>query len=142
VAFMIAASVAPSGRFSRPRILAALLPSRAAPAFLAALGAFFGGLAFLADLAFFGATVRATYRDTGLLRTFRRLGRYGLGGFRFFCNGCHGVFSFVGGDYRGHDINHSGWAETQAKSERCRWRRWNGDGVATGAQMVADGCRW
>jgi len=56
VAFMIAASVAPSGRFSRSRILAALLPSRAAPAFLAPLGGFFAGLAFLAALAFLGAT--------------------------------------------------------------------------------------
>lgn len=55
VAFMIAASVAPSGRFSRSRILAALLPSRAIPAFLPLLGAFFAALAFLPDLPFLGA---------------------------------------------------------------------------------------
>src|ERR1700674_1236921 len=56
VAFMIAASVAPSGRFSRSRIFAALLPSRAPPAFLAPLGAFFAELAFLPGLLFLGAT--------------------------------------------------------------------------------------
>src|SRR5713101_2383336 len=56
VAFIRPLSVAPSGRFSRSRILAALLPSRAAPAFLPPLRAFFVGLAFLADLPFLGAT--------------------------------------------------------------------------------------
>src|SRR3954470_16238908 len=56
VALIIAASVAPSGRFSRSRILATLLPSRAAPAFLAPLVAFLAGLAFLAVLPFFAAT--------------------------------------------------------------------------------------
>src|SRR5258706_15752167 len=55
-AFMIAASVAPSGRFSMSRILAALLPSRAPPAFLPPLGAFLAGLAFFPDLLFLGAT--------------------------------------------------------------------------------------
>src|SRR5579863_8589575 len=55
VAFMIAASVAPSGRFSRSRIFSALLPARAVPAFLPPLGAFLAGAAFFPDLAFLGA---------------------------------------------------------------------------------------
>ena len=54
--FISSARVAPSGRFSKSRTLAALLPSRAAPSFLAALGAFFAGLAFLAVFAFLAAT--------------------------------------------------------------------------------------
>src|SRR5258706_16435595 len=62
---MISASVAPLGRFNRSMIFAALLPSRAAPAFRPALGAFLGApafgaafaaLAFGAVLAFLGAT--------------------------------------------------------------------------------------
>src|SRR5216684_783869 len=59
---MISARVAPPGRFSRSRIWAVLLPSRAPDSFLAGLaplaplGAFFAGLAFLADLPFAGAT--------------------------------------------------------------------------------------
>src|SRR5712691_103554 len=56
VAFIRPLSVAPSGRFSRSRILAALLPSRAAPAFLWPLGAFFCGVAFFPALPFLGAT--------------------------------------------------------------------------------------
>ena len=55
VAFISSASVAPSGRFSRASTCAALLPSRV-PFSLAALGAFFGGLAFLAAFPFLGAT--------------------------------------------------------------------------------------
>src|SRR5258706_12934981 len=62
---MISASVAPLGRFNRSMIFAALLPSRADPAFRTALGAFLGApafgaalaaLAFGAVLAFLGAT--------------------------------------------------------------------------------------
>jgi hypothetical protein len=45
VAFMIAASVAPSGRFNRSRTFAALLASRALPALLPPLGAFLAALA-------------------------------------------------------------------------------------------------
>src|SRR5712692_6097188 len=56
VAFISSFSVAPSGRFSRSRTLADLLPSRAAPAFLRPLGAFVLGLGFLADLPLDGAT--------------------------------------------------------------------------------------
>ena len=59
VAFISSLAVAPSGRFSRSRILAALLPSRAPVAFFALLGAFLAGVAFFPDLAFFGATLRA-----------------------------------------------------------------------------------
>src|ERR1019366_10272717 len=56
VTFMSSASVAPSGRFSKSRMFAALLPSLAAPAFFAALGAFLGALAFLAAFPLAGAT--------------------------------------------------------------------------------------
>src|SRR5258708_19120167 len=56
VASMISFRVAPPERFIRLRIVSVLLPSRAAPAFLPPLGAFFGGLAFFPDLPFFGAT--------------------------------------------------------------------------------------
>src|SRR5258708_36579285 len=66
VAFMIAASVAPSGLFSRSRIVCALLPSRASPAFLAALGVFLAVLAFFPDLPFFGAT----WAERGATRAF------------------------------------------------------------------------
>ena len=48
--------LAPSGRFSRSSTVAALLPSRAKPAFFAPLGAFLGALGFGADLAFLGPT--------------------------------------------------------------------------------------
>src|SRR5260370_31798688 len=56
VAFINSLSVAPFGRFSKSTTLAVLLPSRAEVAFFRPLGAFFAGLAFLADLAFFVAT--------------------------------------------------------------------------------------
>jgi len=56
VAFINSLAVAPSGRFSRSRILAALLPSRATAAFFALVGAFLAGAAFFPDLAFLGAT--------------------------------------------------------------------------------------
>jgi hypothetical protein len=56
VAFINSLAVTPPGRFSKSRTLAVLLPSRADLAFFWPLGAFFGGLAFLADLAFFGGT--------------------------------------------------------------------------------------
>jgi hypothetical protein len=55
-AFMISANVAPFGLFSRSMIFAALLPSLAAPASLAALGVYFVALAVLADLVLAGAT--------------------------------------------------------------------------------------
>src|SRR5580704_7207944 len=61
VAFISSFEVTPPGRFSRSRILAVLLPSRAGwglatPPFLPPLGAFLAGLAFLPDLALAGAT--------------------------------------------------------------------------------------
>jgi hypothetical protein len=58
-AFITSLAVAPPGCFSKSRTLAALLPSRAAVAFFAALGAFLAGLAFVVALAFFGTPVRA-----------------------------------------------------------------------------------
>jgi hypothetical protein len=59
VAFNTSLAVAPPGRFSRSRTLAALLPSRAPVAFFALLGALVAGLAFFPDLPFFCATLRA-----------------------------------------------------------------------------------
>jgi len=62
VAFMSSFPVAPPERFSRSRTLAVLLPWRARVAFwgdladFAALWAFFGGVAFLPDLAWDGET--------------------------------------------------------------------------------------
>ena len=59
VAFMISASVAPLGRFNRSMIFAALLPSRADPAFFAALGAFLAALAFGPSWPFWAQRARA-----------------------------------------------------------------------------------
>src|SRR5437762_13160057 len=62
VAAMSSCRVAPPERFSSSRIWAVLLPWRAAcfsgflSAFLALLGAFLAGVAFLPDLALVGAT--------------------------------------------------------------------------------------
>jgi hypothetical protein len=55
VAFISSLAVTPPARLSSSSTVAVLLPSRAA-AFFAPLGAFLAGLAFLADLPFFGAT--------------------------------------------------------------------------------------
>src|SRR5712692_4436801 len=61
VAFIRSLEVAPPGRFSRSRILAVLLPSRAtlglATSRLRPLGALFAGVALRADLALAGATL-------------------------------------------------------------------------------------
>src|ERR1700683_3433964 len=54
VAFSSSLAVAPSGRFSKSRIVAVLLPSRAS--FRALLGAFFLGVAFFPALPLAGAT--------------------------------------------------------------------------------------
>src|ERR1019366_1878698 len=55
VAIISSARVAPSGRFNKSRMLAALLPSRATR-FFAALGAFFDALVLLPTFPFLGAT--------------------------------------------------------------------------------------
>src|SRR5712691_5619500 len=54
-------AVAPLARFSRSRTLAVLLALRTDRAFFAPFGVFFTGLAFLAALAFGGATWRARF---------------------------------------------------------------------------------
>jgi hypothetical protein len=76
VAFISSLDVTPPGRFSSSRIVSVLLPSRGpfslaaftgraafgfGVASRAALGAFLAGLAFFADLALAGATLRARY---------------------------------------------------------------------------------
>jgi len=55
VAFINSLAVAPSGPFSRSRIFAALVPSRAPAAFFALVGAFLAGLVVFPDFAFLGA---------------------------------------------------------------------------------------
>src|SRR5580704_9725220 len=55
VAFSSSLAVAPSGRFSRSRIVAVLLPSRAS--FRELLGAFFFGVAFFPALLLLDATL-------------------------------------------------------------------------------------
>src|SRR4051794_19407421 len=56
VVFMISFNVAPPGRFNNSRILAVLLPRRAAPPSLRLSAAFLLGLALRAGIAFCGAT--------------------------------------------------------------------------------------
>ena len=114
VAFMISASVAPLGRFNRSMIFAALLPSRAAPAFRTALGAFLGALAFGAALAALALevdlAVRALWGNAGLFAGFRLVCSR-LGGAGFFDG--H-VVSFCG-DRRTH-MDHSDRPHKQANS--------------------------
>ena len=120
---------APPGRFSRSRILAVLLPSRAPLAFFAPLGAFLAGLAFFPALAFSGATCARTCASGGLFGGFRLPVSVAAGAVSVLLWSMSCCFSF-GGDYRGHDMDHSG-APGNA-SEFCRKSnegRWNGDGV-------------
>src|SRR5713101_1962369 len=76
VTFISSLLVTPPGRFRSSSTVAVLLPSRAAPgffgplAFVARLGAFFAGLAFLGDLALAGATWRAGFATLGFLVAF------------------------------------------------------------------------
>ena len=119
VAFISSLAVAPPGRFSRSSTLAALLPSRAPAAFLAPLGAFLAGLDFLPRLSLLGRHVARTFGTAGLLGGFRSLGDGVQSGFQCFCGRDHDV-SPLGGDYRGHDMDHSEAAERQANS-RFNW---------------------
>jgi hypothetical protein len=118
LAFCSSFDVAPPGRFSSSRILAALLPSRAPAAFFALLGAFFAGVAFLPDLALFVATGASG----GLFRGFRPDSSAGRRRFSLFCIRDH-VFS-LRGDYRGHDMDHSSAGRKQVDCSR----RGTGDG--------------
>src|SRR6266700_6073407 len=73
VVFISSCKVAPSGRFSRSRIFAALLPSRAPSAFFALLGAFLGALAFGAAFPFLGATCARFWPTRAFLVAFGSL---------------------------------------------------------------------
>src|SRR5882724_254525 len=79
VAFMSSFSKAPLGRFSRPRILAVLLPRRAVAAFLARV-------AFRAGLAFGGATSAHRFATRAFFTGVAPLPAVGDGSF-FVCSG-------------------------------------------------------
>src|SRR6202051_2181895 len=64
--------LAPSGRLSRSRTFAALLPSRAEPAFFAPFGAFLSALALGADFARVGATCARARATRAFLLGFAR----------------------------------------------------------------------
>jgi hypothetical protein len=114
VAFISSLLVTPPGRLSRSSICAVLLPSRAEPgffgplAFVARLGAFFAGLAFLPDLALAGATWRAGFATLGFLVAF---------GLAPVAVAWAVPVSSSGRDLRGHDMDHSGRCAKQANSE-------------------------
>ena len=127
VTFISSSAVAPPGRLSRSRHLVGLAAFAGAVAFFAPLGAFLAGVAFLADLAFFFATLARRGATRGLFGGFRlALGGRSRGGRRFFCNRNH-VFS-LGGDYRDHDIHHSGGLEKQVDSAGISQKAMEGDG--------------
>jgi len=139
VAFIRSFSVAPSERFSKSRILAVLLPSRAARAFPAPLGAFLAGLAFLADLLLAG--------DTGARRGATGAFLFGFGlppfavagaGTSFFHNRIGHYACSLAVVTAVRDIHHSGGQETQVKSARYRFR---GEGIAMTGRETSSGAR-
>ena len=116
VALSSSLAVAPPGRFSRSRMVAVLLPSRAP--FRALLGAFFFGLAFFPALPLAGATCASGGLFSGLC-----FGRC----LYLFDSRYHRIS--LRGNYRDH-MNCSGRAERQANCVNCR-RRWIGDAAPT-----------
>src|SRR5438552_216748 len=124
VAFISSLAVAPPGRFSRSRTLAALLPSRAEPAFFSPLGAFLAEVAFFPDFAFFGATCARRAPAGGFFVAFASAAALaGAVSVSVFA-----IMFLLGGDYRGDDMNRSGWEKKQGNSAHRGRRRWNGDG--------------
>ena len=115
MAFINSFRVAPSLRFIRSRIVAALLPSRAPAAFFAPLATFLAGVAFLPDLAFFGATCA---RRAPTLAFFVALGSSAVGTGAVSGASAVDIIQFppFGGDFR-DDINHWSEEEKQAKSQ-------------------------
>jgi hypothetical protein len=94
--------------------------------FLRAFGRSFGRGSLLARLPLPRPDGRDTCASAGLFRGFRLLDG-GLAGCVFsFLNRCGHVFVLFGGDYRGHDMDHSGaWRKQVDCSNRTR-----GDGLA------------
>jgi len=96
----------------------AAVPVNTSGSFFAPLGAFFAGLAFLADLAFFGARWARSAPTRAFL--------VGFGGSPVAVAWAVPVSSAIvvdfafsfGGDYRGHDMDHSETHEKQANSEQ------------------------
>jgi hypothetical protein len=103
-----------------------------------ALGRFLRRAGLLGRLGLFRRNVGALSRNVGLFVGFRLVTcSCGLGGASFFCNRCIHVVSYVGGDHRSHDMDHSGAPELQANSGA-------GDGMAMAfqsRQMSAGGSR-
>src|SRR5258706_9790711 len=103
---------------------------------LGCFGRFLGGGGLLPRLALLGRNVGATFGSTGRFGSFRLRSYAGGRRFGLFCIRDH-VFSFVG-DYRGHDMNHSGQLETQGNSDNRNRGQWDGDDPPRSAQMIAD----
>ena len=103
-------------------------------AFFALLGAFLAGVAFFPALALAGATLRATCAQRWPFWWLSARLRAGVGRFRFLLCRCHDVFSF-GGDYRGHDMDHSGGPEMQVNSEAQQAMEWRWPDFRPDAQM-------
>jgi len=102
-------------------------------------GRFLGWGGLLGRLGLLLRNVGALWRDTRLLGGFRLLARrQGWGAAVFFCNRCIHVLSF-GGDYRVHDMDHSGAPGKQVNSVGNRRRRWNGDGCGYRPPLAASG---
>jgi hypothetical protein len=82
-----------------------------------ALERFRRGAGLLGRLGLLRRNVGTLSRNAGLFVRFRLVARRcGVGGAGFFCDRCiHFVFSF-GGDYRGHDMDHSAAPEKQVNS--------------------------
>jgi hypothetical protein len=83
-------------------------------------GRFLGSAGLLGPFALGGRDVGALFRNPDLFVGFRLFARRGLGSARFFS--CHLRFSF-GGDYRVHDMDHSGAPGKQANSAAVGERR-------------------
>src|ERR1035437_9411581 len=122
---MSSLTVAPPDRFSKSRILVALLPSRAELAFFAPLGTFLPEVAFLHCLPLVWRSVARTFRAAGLLGGFGPLSHCrALGGTSFFLNRGH-VFSFRG------DTAVTTWITPRCpKSKTNLHRSGRGDGMA------------
>jgi hypothetical protein len=105
-----------------------LLLSRALAAFLS-LGAFFAGLAFFPDLPFFGARLAPFFAALAFFLAFGWSPLAAVWAVVVASVTCDVIIScsFVGGNYRVVDIDHSAAPGKQAHS--ARQRRWNGDEV-------------
>jgi hypothetical protein len=95
--------------------------------FLSAFGRFLGRAGPLGCLALLRRNVGALWRNTSLFVGFPLLTVHWRLRGGFYGQFSHFDFSF-GGNYRGHDMNHSGARGKQGDSTENRKGRWNGDG--------------